>query len=94
MDNSNSDNKFTLTNIGVWVLIAGVLIMSVYLILAGEEDIESTLMIIVWISLGISGLGIILIVIGRLKDKHENSNTKNGLYMHDVNPNNKDKKIK
>ncbi len=94
MDNSNIDNKFTLTNIGVWVLIAGVLVMSVYFILAGEEDIESTLMLIMWISLSISGIGVILIIIGRIKDKRQNSNTKNGLYIHDSDTKNRDKKIK
>lgn len=85
MNNSNIDNKFTLTNIGVWVLIAGVLVMSMYFFLAGEEDIESTLMTFVWISIAISGVGIILIIIGRIKDRqNENGkNTKNGLYIHE-----------
>jgi len=94
MNNSNIDNKFTLTNIGVWVLVAGILVMSVYFFLAGEEDIATTLMPFVYVSSGISTVGIILILIGRFKDKRAegNNKTKNGLFINDSNSQKKDKK--
>jgi len=82
MNNRNTDKIFSLTNIGVWVLIAGILVMSVYFFLANDQEIAKQMMTFIWISLGVSGVGIVLIVIGRIKDKHQDKGgTKHGLYI-------------